>query len=145
MKVQQAGAGASPAFRALRTDCGFGSPIMLALLALTVLFSLALADAANVLVSASRARAAADAAALAAAVEQWPFLGAGRDPAGAAERTASANGARIESCDCPPGGARAVVTVTVQTRIRMLRIAPPSIRARADAAVDPAKLFRHGP
>ncbi len=130
----------------LRNDeSGFSSAIMLSLLALTTLFCLAFADAANVLVARSRAQAAADAASLAAATEQWPFLGAGSDPESAAERAAASNGAELESCDCQPRASRAVVVVSVRTRIRMLTVAPSKVHARASAAVDPAELFRPPP
>lgn len=120
---------------------GFATPVLLVLLALVALFCLAVADAANVLVAGVRARAAADAAALAAATEGWPFLGGDDDPAAAAEAVAEENGAELVSCDCPLRGERAVVVVAVPTRVRMLGVAPPRIRARASAAVDPGLLF----
>lgn len=120
---------------------GFATPVLLVLLALVALFCLAVADAANVLVAGVRARAAADAAALAAATGQWPFLGGHGEPEAAAGEVAEANGAELVSCDCPLRGERAVVVVAVPTRVRMLGVAPPRVRALASAAVDPGLLF----
>lgn len=126
----------------MRGERGFATAVLLVLLALVALFCLAVADAANVLVTAVRARGAADAAALAAATAQWPFLGADEEPTEAAARVAEANGAELVSCDCPLRGDRATVVVAVPTRVRMLGVAPPEVRGRASAEVDPAVLFR---
>jgi secretion/DNA translocation related TadE-like protein len=124
---------------------GFAAAITLALLAVTGLLCLAVADAANVLVSRARAQAAADAAALAAAVAQWPFVGRDETPADAATRVAEQNGAVLESCDCPLRGARATVTVSMATRIRMLGVAPSRVEARAESALEPGRLFEPPP
>lgn len=125
----------------IRSDEGIVSAMMLATLAIVVLFCLALADSANVLLAASRARTAADAAALSAAVEQWPFLGGSSDPPAAARRSAEANAAALEWCECPLRGRNATVTVSVRTRVRMLGVAPAAVRASASASVDPGRLF----
>jgi uncharacterized membrane protein len=122
-------------------DDGFVSAIVLALLALAGLLCLAIADAANVLVSRARVQSAADAASLAAAVAQWPFASRDEAPDEAAERTAVANGATLESCECPPRGASATVTVSMATRIRMLGIAPARVRASASSSFDVGRLF----
>jgi secretion/DNA translocation related TadE-like protein len=119
---------------------GFGSAVMLALIALVALLCIATADAANVLVSRARAQTAADAAALAAAAAEWPFLKEG-DPSEAARAQATANGASLESCDCPVRGPRAVVVVSIPTRIRMLGVAPKRVSARAEASLDPGRMF----
>lgn len=127
------------------SERGFASVTLLALVVLAGLGCLALADVANVLVGRVRAQAAADAAALAAAVEQWPFLEEEEGEMGpeeAAGAAAEANGARLEGCDCPLRGERARVRVSVETRIRMLGVAPPRVYASATAAVDPGALFR---
>jgi hypothetical protein len=115
---------------------------MLTTMALLAMLCLAFADVANVMVSGSRARTAADAAALAAAVEQWPFLGGSSDPPSAALAAAERNGARLESCECPLRGREATVVVSVATRVRMLGAAPGRVRASATAAVHPGLLFR---
>jgi secretion/DNA translocation related TadE-like protein len=113
---------------------------MLALLALAALMCLAMSDAANVLLARARAQAAADAAALAAAQAQWK-LSDRTEPYEAATRTAEANGAELESCECPVRGSASVVVVSRTTRIRMLGVAPRRVTARAEAAMDPALLF----
>ena len=123
---------------------GFSSALMLVLLALVGLLCLAVADAANVLTSRSRAQAAADASALAAASAAWPFLAEG-DPAGAARATATSNGAVLESCECPPRGPREIVVVSVPTRIRMLGVAPRRVEARAEASLEPGRMFAPPP
>lgn len=123
-------------------DRGATSVLVLVLLLLVALFSLAFADAANVLVAYQRARVAADAAALAAAAEQWRATSSGAEPADAALRYAERNGARLDACDCPRSSRRARVTVSAPTRIRMLSVAPSRMSATAIAAVDPSALFR---
>lgn len=120
---------------------GFVSAIVVALLALAGLLCLAFADAANVLVARARAQSAADAAALAAAVAQWPFAARDEQPSEAAERTAMANGATLESCDCALRADRATVTVSVTTRIRMLGVAPSRVHATATSALDVGRVF----
>lgn len=124
----------------MRED-GAVSALVIALLALAALLCLAMADAANVLVSRARARSAADAAALAAAVAQWPFASRDEQPYEAAERVAEANGAKLESCDCSQRGESAFVTVSISTRIRMLGVAPSRVRASARASFDVGRLF----
>lgn len=118
---------------------GFASAIMLALLALAALMCLATADAANVLLARARGQTAADAAALAAVAAQ---LEPGDEkPEEAASRTAEANGAVLEECDCPAHGGRAAVTVSVATRVHMLGVAPSQISRHAEASLDLARLF----
>jgi secretion/DNA translocation related TadE-like protein len=120
---------------------GFASPLLIVLLALVALLCLACADAANVLVSRARAQSAADAAALAAAVAEWPFVARDETPDDAASRTAEANGATLESCECPLRAAYARVTVQVRTRIRMLGVAPSRVTATASATFDVNRIF----
>lgn len=110
-------------------------------LALVGAFCLVLADAASVLVAHQTARAAADAAALAAAASQWRAL-AGGEPSEAASRIASAAGASLESCECVVRGSRATVRVRVSTRVRTLRVGPAVVHASATARADPAAMFR---
>jgi secretion/DNA translocation related TadE-like protein len=122
-------------------DRGFATPIMLALLLLAALLCLATADAANVLVARTRAQSAADAAALAAAAAQWPFLSKDETPEDAAQAVAEQNGAVLESCDCPLRGARATVEVSIDTHIRMLGVAPPRVTAKAQSRIDLDRVF----
>jgi len=121
---------------------GFVSAIVLAILALVGLLCLAVADAANVLVTRARAQSAADAAALAAAVAQWPFAGRDESPGEAAARVAEDNGASVESCDCRLRGDSALVTVSMPTRIRILGVAPSRVRASAESALDVSAIFQ---
>lgn len=126
----------------MTAEHGAVSVLLLVQLVLIGLFGLALGDAANVLLARSRAQAAADAAALAAGAEQWRATGDGRDPAAVAEVFAAVNGAALEGCDCPSRGDGVRVTVSVRTRVRMLGVAPPRVRASAEAAVDLGAVFR---
>lgn len=120
------------------------SAVLLAVVALVGLFSLAFVDVANVLVARARARSAADGAAVAAAAEQWPYAEGERDPLGAARGVAEANGVRLDRCDCQPHGRAASVVVSLETRVRLLRVAPPRVRASATARADPGRLFEPG-
>lgn len=121
-------------------EAGTGGVILLSMLALVALLCLAVADVANVLLARARAQAAADAAALDAAVAAWPVLGDGTAPEDAAARAAEANGAEVVSCDCPRRGP-VTVTVSVPTRVRYLGVAPGVVRARAGAELDPGRMF----
>ena len=123
-------------------DRGFGAPVLLVTLALVGAFCMAMADVANVLVSAQRAQAAADAAALAAVAAQWPATGSGDDPGDAARVGAEANGATLQRCACEPRGDGVEVDVSVRTSIRVLRVAPDSVHATASARVDRGRLFQ---
>lgn len=123
------------------SEDGFVSAIVVALLALVGLLTVAVADAANVLVARARAQSAADAAALAAAAEQWPVTDREATPADAAAQSAEANGAELVSCECPERRDGATVVVSVRTRIRMLGVAPSEVRARAVASLDVSRIF----
>ncbi|MCA1831296.1 MAG: Rv3654c family TadE-like protein [Actinomycetota bacterium] len=81
------------------------------------LFALGVADLGSMLLARSRAQSAADAAALAAVVQQTPVLGQGSDPENAARAMAEANGASLVSCSCKVGDFRATVEVTLAPRI----------------------------
>jgi hypothetical protein len=122
------------------SERGTVSVLLLSLLALAALFCLATADAANVLVVRARARSAADAAALAASVAEWPFAANGGSPQDAASEAARANGATLESCTCPLRGS-ALVEVSMRTYIRMLGVAPRVVYATAAAKLDINRIF----
>ena len=107
---------------------------------LMTLFALAAADLGSMLVSRARAQAAADAAALAAIVQQAPILGQGDDPEGAAREVAERNGATLVSCDCSVGATIATVTVETTPRISFVdgwtgRTATATARAELDPDV----------
>lgn len=103
--------------------------------------ALAVADAGSFLLARSRAQAAADAAALAAIVEQVPALAHGEDPRAAAEAEAERNGATLVECRCVVGEASATVTVEIEPRVALLAgWAGRRVRATATAEVDPGLL-----
>jgi secretion/DNA translocation related TadE-like protein len=84
------------------------------------LFSLAVADLGSMLLARARAQAAADAAALAAVVQQAPVLQQGSDPEGAARDAAERNGATLVSCTCEVGTPDATVEVEITPRLGFL-------------------------
>jgi secretion/DNA translocation related TadE-like protein len=99
-----------------------------------LVLALGLADLGEVLLARSRARAAADAAALAAAQEL--ALATGVEPATLAEDYAARNGAELTSCACPIGALEAAVMVDVDVADLFLLPGPVSVPARARAVVD---------
>ena len=113
-----------------------GSMSLLAtgVMATLMVLSLASADLARVLSTASRAQTAADAAALAAAQEQvLPTMGS---PQTAAADYASRNGATLVSCNCPSDGEEAVVEVRADVGHLMLFGDGRTVTARATAEVE---------
>ena len=107
---------------------------------LMTLFALAAADLGSMLVARSRAQAAADAASLAAVVQQAPILGQGEDPEGAARDAAERNGVSLVSCECVVGTTEATVTVEMQPRLSFIegwfgRVVRATARAELDADV----------
>lgn len=102
------------------------------------LTSLGAADLGSMLIARTKAQAAADAAALAAAAQLAPILGQGSDPEAAARAEAEANGARLERCDCAPGTVQASVEVSVAPSISfVVPWATRTVRASARADLDP--------
>jgi len=97
--------------------------VSILMLAGTLLFSmsaLAIADLGSMLLARGRAQQAADAAALAAVVQQAPVLGQGSDPEGAARDAAERNGAELLDCACEPDTPDATVEVAVTPRLGFL-------------------------
>jgi secretion/DNA translocation related TadE-like protein len=108
--------------------------------ALMSLFALGAADLGSMLVTRARAQQAADAAALAAVVQQAPVLGQGDDPEGAARDAAERNGAVLVSCTCAVGETDATAEVTMEPRLGWLqgwfgRTVHASARASLDSDV----------
>lgn len=101
---------------------------------LGLVLALGVADLGEVLLARSRARAAADSAALAAAQEL--ALVTGVEPAALAADYAARNGAQLTSCGCAIGSFEASVTVTVQVADLLLLPGPVSVPAQARAVVD---------
>jgi secretion/DNA translocation related TadE-like protein len=96
--------------------------------------TMGIADVGRVLVARSRARTAADAAALAAADELG--LPTGRDPAELAAEYAMRNGATLTACACNVGTFQADVAVTVPVGDLLLFPGARDAVARARAVVD---------
>jgi secretion/DNA translocation related TadE-like protein len=92
------------------------------------------ADLGRALVARSRARTAADAAALAAAQEL--ALSTGQDPSAFAADYAGRNGATLVSCVCAAGTFDVTVEVAVSVGDLMLVPGSPVIAANARAVVD---------
>lgn len=110
------------------------------------LFALGAADLGSMLVTRARAQQAADAAALAAVVQQAPVLGQGDDPEGAARDVAERNGATLVSCACVVGETEATVEVTIVPKLGWLEgWFGRTVHATARAALDPDVLtYRDG-
>jgi secretion/DNA translocation related TadE-like protein len=98
--------------------------------------SLGLADVGKALVARSRARAAADAAALAAA-QQLALPGADT-PTEVAADYADRNGATLVSCSCSSGTLETLVEVEVPVGELLLASDGLTVRSRARAIVDAA-------
>jgi secretion/DNA translocation related TadE-like protein len=95
---------------------------------------LGVTDLGRVLIARSKARTAADAAALAAADEL--ALPTGADPAALAAEYATRNGADLTACTCTAGTFEAVVMVEVTTGDLLLFPGVRVVVARARAVVD---------
>jgi secretion/DNA translocation related TadE-like protein len=95
---------------------------------------LGITDVGRVLVARSKARTAADAAALAAADEL--ALPTGADPAALAAEYTTRNGADLTACTCTAGTFEAVVMVEVTTGDLLLFPGVRVVVARARAVVD---------
>jgi secretion/DNA translocation related TadE-like protein len=115
-------------------ECGSISVILAAGILVALVLVLGVADLGRVLVARSRARTAADAAALAAAQEL--ALPSGRDPSTVAKQYAVANGAELSTCVCVAGTFEATVEVRVPAGDLMLVPGAPMTLARARAVVD---------
>lgn len=107
---------------------------------LMMLLALAAADLGSMLLTRARAQTAADAAALAAVVQQAPVLSQGDDPEGAARDAAERNGATLVSCECEVGATEATVAVEMVPKLAFLegwfgRVVHATARAEVDADV----------
>jgi len=99
-----------------------------------LVLTMGIADVGRVLLARSRARTAADAAALAAADEL--ALPTGLDPATLAQEYAARNDASLTACVCHVGTFEADVTVTVHVGNLLLFPGARDAVARARAVVD---------
>lgn len=117
-----------------REERGAVTVLVAGAMAIVVTLTLAVTDLGRVLRARTTARAAADAAALAAAQEL--ALPSGRDPAALAAEYASANGATLVGCACDPGTFEAVVEAGVAVGNLWLVPGTPVVTQRARAVVD---------
>ena len=100
-----------------RLDHGNASVAVVGGMAMVMVFLLGLSDLAVYFIARTRAQTAADSASLAAAAELIP--GIGEDPEGKAREFADANGARLITCNCDPGGTVAQVSVAVPVNMAL--------------------------
>jgi Flp pilus assembly protein TadG len=113
---------------------GSVSVVTAAVVLLALVLSLGIADVAHVLVARSRARTAADAAAL--AVAQDLVIPSGVVLSDIAADYAALNGAQLSGCVCEPGTLEAMVTVSIDVDGFLLIAGARTVKARARAVVD---------
>jgi secretion/DNA translocation related TadE-like protein len=113
---------------------GSVSVVLAAGVLVVLVLTMGVADVGRVLIARSRARTAADAAALAAADEL--ALPTGLDPATLAAEYAARNGAILTACRCDVGTFEADVAVTVHVDGFLLFPGARDAVARARAVVD---------
>ncbi|HEX2422839.1 MAG TPA: Rv3654c family TadE-like protein [Actinomycetota bacterium] len=113
---------------------GSVSVLLAAGILVVLVLVLGITDVGRVLIARSKARTAADAAALAAADEL--ALPTGADPAALAAEYATRNGADLTACTCAAGTFEAVVMVEVTTGDLLLFPGVRVVVARARAVVD---------
>ena len=113
---------------------GSVSVVVAAIAFMMLVCTMGIADVGSVLATRAHARAAADAAALAAAQElAFPT---GADPASQAARFAERNGTDLVSCVCMPGSLEAVVTVRATHPDFLLVLGGVTLDVQARAVVD---------
>jgi secretion/DNA translocation related TadE-like protein len=118
----------------VRDERGSVSVVVAAAVGMALVVTMGAADVGRALIARSRAEAAADLAALAAAQElAFP---SGIDPAGFAADYAERNGARLVSCSCAQGTSEAVVRVAVRVRGFLMPLADRDVIGIARAVVD---------
>lgn len=118
----------------MRGQRGSVSVLLAAGILVVLVLVLGVTDVGRVLIARSKARTAADAAALAAADEL--ALPTGADPAVLAAEYATRNGAHLTACTCTTGTFEAVVMVEVTTGDLLLFPGVRVVVARARAVVD---------
>ncbi len=115
---------------------------MAAVVALTLMVALLVADAALYLAGRARASAAADAAALAAAPLTFHGFGSSVPPADEAGRFAATYGMTVVVCDCAVDRTWAARTATVAVTgpVHLIVFGHRDVSARASAEFDPTSL-----
>jgi secretion/DNA translocation related TadE-like protein len=118
----------------VRDQDGSVSVIVAAIVSVIVVLGLGAADLARVLVAASRAQTAADAASLAAAQEL--ALPSDRSTEEIAAEYAARNAAELVRCECEEGGLEATVDVVMRVGPLLLFGDDRVVRASARAVVE---------
>ena len=118
----------------MRSEAGSASIVVVAILGLVLVLGAGAGDMARVLVTASRAQTAADAAALAAAREL--AVPSQVEPASVAADYATRNGATLVECTCVPGTFETEVLVEVPVGVLLLSSDDRVATARARAVVE---------
>ncbi len=118
----------------MSSERGSVTIVTAAMLSVLMILAMGTADVARVLVAASRAQTAADAAALAAA--QSLVVTGDVPPAEAAAEFAARNGAALRSCTCDELALEALVEVEVPVGPLLLSAHDRFITAEAKAIVD---------
>jgi secretion/DNA translocation related TadE-like protein len=116
------------------SERGSVSVVLAAGIVVVLVLTMGIADVGRVMLARSRARTAADAAALAAADEL--ALPTGRDLAALASEYAARNGATLTACTCDVGTFQAEVAVTVHVGSLLLFPGARDAVASARAVVD---------
>jgi secretion/DNA translocation related TadE-like protein len=117
-----------------RTERGSVSVVVAAVVGMALVVTMGAADVGRALLARSRAEAAADLAALAAAQElAFP---SGADPSSIAADYADRNGARLVSCSCAAGTTEAIVHVALPVRGFLLPLVDRDVIGIARAVVD---------
>lgn len=117
----------------MKGERGSVTLVCVAVIGLALVVAVGAADLGRVLVARSRARTAADAAALAAVQEL--ALPTGRLPAEVAADYAARNGAALVACVCEPATFEATVQVSVEVSGMLLVPGSRTVAARARAIV----------
>lgn len=118
-----------------RNDHGNASVAVVGGMAMMMVFMLGLSDLAVFFIARTRAQTAADSASLAAAAELIP--GIGTDPEAKAKEFATANGAKLTSCECPMGGTVVQVSVAVPVNMTLSAFSDlKEVQARSRAEVN---------
>ena len=118
----------------MSAERGSVSVVLAAGILMVLVLVMGVTDVGRVLIARSKARSAADAAALAAADEL--ALPSGADPAALAAEYAARNGADLTACTCAVGTFEADVMVQVTTGDLLLFPGARVVVARARAVVD---------
>lgn len=130
----------------MRRERGSAAVLLLAVAALVLLFSVAVADVGIAFSARLQAAAAADAAALAAAPVTFRPFGATGTPVAEARRLATSNGVVLTMCSCriDRSWRPRVVDVAVERRVGLLGIGTITVRASSRAEFAPALLLLGG-